>query len=359
MTVSNSTPVKRPMSNRMMLLGGAAALLLSSSVIAHENGAQHQPQAVSMNTEVQDHSAHLGQSKSKQEKPAGKFAKDASGSRWGKNYFPNTLLTNQDGEQVRFFDDLVKDRVVAINFIFTSCKDSCPLETTRLNKVKDILGDRVGKDIFFYSITIDPDRDTPEVLKAYMEQYKIGPGWSFLTGDEQEIIELRKRLGLYIEEIQNNKDNPDDHNLSLILGNQATGRWMKRSPFENPHVLATQLGDWLHNWKNKPASFNDYANAPELREVSAGEVLFRTRCSSCHGFGKEGAGPDLLGVSQKRDPAWLKRWLKEPDKMLEEGDPLALSLLDKYKITMPNMRLTEQDVEDLMTFMKEEDKRPR
>lgn len=360
MTVTNSTPVKRPTPTRLILAHSVVALMLSSTALA-QDGADHasspekQPQTVSMKTE--DHSAAPEHSKSKQENTASTSSKGASENRWGKNYFPNTLLTNQHGEQVRFFDDLVKGKVVAINFIFTSCKDSCPLETTRLRKVQEILGDRVGKDIFFYSITIDPARDTPEVLKAYTERYKIGPGWSFLTGDEQEIIELRKKLGLYLEEIQNNKDNPDDHNLSLILGNQATGRWMKRSPFENPHVLATQLGDWLHNWKTKSAYFNDYTNAPKLREVSPGETLFRTRCSSCHSFGQEGPGPDLLGVVEKRDPAWLKRWLQEPDKMLEEGDPLAMSLFEKYQIPMPNMRLTDQDVQDLVAFMEEEDKR--
>ena len=86
---------------------------------------------------------------------------------WGKNYFPNSTLITKDGEQVEFFDDLIKDKVVAINFIFTSCVDSCPLETARMKNVRQILGDRVGKDIFFYSISIDPRTDTPAVLKAY------------------------------------------------------------------------------------------------------------------------------------------------------------------------------------------------
>jgi len=65
---------------------------------------------------------------------------------------------------------------VAINFIYTSCPNSCPLETARLMKVKRILGDRVGRDVFLYSITIDPERDTPEVLKEYAEKFQIGPG---------------------------------------------------------------------------------------------------------------------------------------------------------------------------------------
>jgi protein SCO1/2 len=68
-------------------------------------------------------------------------------------------------------------------------------------------------------------------------------------------------------------------------------------------------------------------------------------------------GPDLLAVAKKRDRIWLARWLKEPDKMLEEKDPLAMSLFEKYKISMPNMRLTEKDVENIIGFMEAEDKR--
>ncbi len=156
---------------------------------------------------------------------------------WGKNYFPNVTLITQDGEAVKFFDDLIENKVVALNFIYTSCEDSCPLETAQLKRTYDILGERMGKDIFFYSISIDPETDNPAVLKAYKQKFKIGPGWTFLTGNEAEIIQLRKKFGLYIEDLPSD----DDHNISMIIGNQASGRWMKRSPFENPHVLATHL----------------------------------------------------------------------------------------------------------------------
>ena len=270
---------------------------------------------------------------------------------WGRDYFPNPTLITQDGEKVKFFDDLIKDKVVAINFIFTSCEDSCPLETARMKNVSEILGARIGKDIFFYSISIDPMTDTPAVLKAYKKKFRIGPEWTFLTGDETEIINLRKKLGLYAEELEAGEEDLEDHNLNLIIGNQSTGRWMKRSPFEDPYILATQIGDWLHNWKTASANKASYADAPTLRKLDPGESIFRTRCSSCHAFGKDGVGPDLLGVTNNRDPVWLTRWLKEPDKMLAEKDPLATSLFNQYKIAMPNMRLTERDIEDIIQFM--------
>ncbi|VAW67978.1 Cytochrome oxidase biogenesis protein Sco1/SenC/PrrC, thiol-disulfide reductase involved in Cu(I) insertion into CoxII Cu(A) center, partial [hydrothermal vent metagenome] len=122
-------------------------------------------------------------------------------SRYGENYFPNIELTNQDGKKFRFYDDLIKDKVVSINFIFTSCQNVCPLETARLKEVYNLLEDRIGKDLFMYSITVDPERDSPEVLKEYMNKFDIGPGWQFLTGKKEDIDALRVKLGLYIQDL--------------------------------------------------------------------------------------------------------------------------------------------------------------
>jgi cytochrome oxidase Cu insertion factor (SCO1/SenC/PrrC family) len=265
---------------------------------------------------------------------------------------------------VRFFDDMIKGKVVVINFIFTSCTDSCPLETARLRQVQQLLGDRVGRDVFFYSISIDPQTDTPEVLKKYAEKFKVAPGWLFLTGQKADITELRQKLGMFIEGVDNGRTK--DHNLSLIIGNQSTGRWMKASPFENPYILADQLGNSLQNWKLASSHTNDYADAPEIRTPSLGEQIYRTRCSSCHTLGMEeggvvsmhSIGPDLLGVTRARDPLWLGRWLREPDKMLEEKDPLATQLFGQYnQVAMPNLRLAENDVAAVLAFLESESDR--
>ncbi|WP_433771947.1 SCO family protein [Pseudomonas putida] len=284
------------------------------------------------------------------------------GTPWGKDYFPNTELVNQDGQKVRFFDDLIKDKVVAINFIFTSCTDSCPLETARLLQVQKVLGDRVGKDIFLYSISIDPETDTPKVLKKYADKFKIGPGWQFLTGNKDDITALRKSLGLFIDGIDNGRNK--DHNLSLIIGNQSTGRWMKSSPMENPYILADRLGKTLQNWKQPSAVNLDYASAPTLRPPSAGEQIYRTRCSSCHTLGDtqnagmRSIGPDLVGVTRQRDPQWLKRWIREPDQMLAEKDALAMQLYEQYNsLAMPNLRLGDKEINALLTYLAEETER--
>jgi protein SCO1/2 len=275
-----------------------------------------------------------------------------AGSRWRGDYFPNIPLLTQDGKTVRFYDDLIKDKVVAINFIYTHCSDSCPAETASMRQVQKALGERVGRDIFFYSISIDPEHDTPAVLKEYTERFRVGPGWTFLTGNKADITLLRKKLGLY------NEDESDqvsrDHSISLIVGNEATGKWIKRSPFDEPTVLARLLGYSLqqHAHSVNPEAMR-YDKAPRLLESSRGEDLFRSRCDSCHRLDSEDMlGPGLSGLTEKRDHAWLVRWLKEPDRMLAEKDPIAIQLFDRYnKLPMPNLRLSDTDVDALIAYM--------
>jgi len=296
-----------------------------------------------------------------------------SGSnRWGANYFPNVPLVTHEGETVHLFDDLIEGKVVVINFIYTTCGDVCPLDTARLKTVQQILGDRVGRDVFMYSITIDPDRDTPEALAEYAKRYRVGPGWTFLTGKESDILLLRKKLGLYMEGLEDKFD----HNMSFVIGNQRTGRWMKRSPMDNPHFIAEQIGGWLTNWK-APSEIinNNYAHAPELKPPSMGENLFRTRCTICHTIGagnaqhtiggdttiqidRHRAGPDLMHVTEKRDRAWLARWLANPEKMLAEKDPIALAIYSEYDgVIMPNLKLNEIEVNALIEYMAAESQR--
>ncbi len=279
-------------------------------------------------------------------------------SRWGAEYFPNVELVTHEGRTVRFFDDLLRDKVVVINFMYTSCPDACPLETARLAEVQDILGARVGADVFLYSISIDPARDSVAALASYAERFQVKPGWLFLRGAEEDVLLLRRKLGVLGE----GETELQDHSLSLVLGNQATGRWMRRSPFENAHVLADEIGTWLHNWKLAPRAGGDYAEAPELRRLTRGESLFRTRCSACHeigpGDGLARVGPNLLGVTAARDPLWLARWIREPDAMLAEGDPLATSLFEAWRrVPMPNMRLNELEVAALLEFLESESAR--
>jgi len=279
-------------------------------------------------------------------------------SPWGGDYFPNVELTDQDGKKHRFYDDLLKDKVVAINFIYTHCGDSCPVETANLKRVYALLSDRIGKDIFFYSISIDPKHDTPKVLKEYTERFKVGPGWSFLTGKKADIVLLQKKLSLYNSE---GEKKLSDHNTNFIIGNEGTGQWIKKTPYDEPMTLAVALGYSLHNNKVMPGGKHEgYEKAKPLPNISKSEEFFRYRCSSCHSLGKEdGLGPGLAGVTAKREHAWLKRWLIEPNKMLTEKDPIAIDLYNRFnKVQMPNLRLTDDDAEGLILYLQSTDKAP-
>jgi protein SCO1/2 len=272
----------------------------------------------------------------------------SAANRWGADYFPNVSLTTQDGTTVRFYDDLLKGKVVAINVIYTQCTDECPLETAKLAQVQRLLGERVGRDVFFYSITIDPKRDAPKVLKAYADKFGAGPGWLFLTGKEEDIKLVTKKLGL-----SRNSDfaNRDGHAASLMLGNEPAGQWMRNSAVDNPRFLAVKIGDIAGRRDQKPGK--SYAEVATLPTPDKAKFLFGSQCSACHTIGQgDKVGPDLLGVTTRRDRAWLERYLAEPETMLAEGDPIAIALFDKYKnVRMPNLRLSRDDVVALLSYL--------
>jgi len=268
-------------------------------------------------------------------------------NRWGSGYFPNVPLVTQDGATVRLYDDLLKGKSVAINVMYTSCKDECPLETARLVQLQKILGERMGKDIFFYSITIDPKRDTPEVLKAYAEKFGVGPGWLFLTGRDEDIKLATKKLGLAG---QRNAIRRDGHSASFMVGNEPAGLWMRNSAVDNPKVLATTIAGFL-GWKSASPGAS-YAEARPLT-LDTGEYFFQSQCSVCHTIGQgEKIGPDLLGVTTRRDRAWLARYLARPDRLLSEGDPTATALFQKYKnVRMPNLRLGSDEIDAVLSYL--------
>jgi len=278
----------------------------------------------------------------------------AAGGPWAAEYFPNVPLTTQDGTVVHFYDDLLKGNAVVINLIYTRCSASCPLETAKLVQVQRLLGDRVGKDVFFYSISIDPKHDTPEVLKAYAQRFHVGPGWLFLTGKEEDIQVVGKKLGL---SFLTGAGNRDGHPPALMIGHEATGEWMRNSTVENPKFLATMIGDFF-GWKTgKPV--RTYAAPARIPRSGKGEYLFSARCAACHTIGRgDGLGPDLLNVTTLRERGWLARYVAEPDRMLAEGDRIAAALFAKYKnVRMPNLGLDSEEVAALLSHIEQQSRK--
>ena len=284
--------------------------------------------------------------KSAERDPAGSGDVNSGSSR-----FPNVELLTQDGKKVRFYDDLIKGKVVAIELMYTTCKYNCPLETARLVQVQKLLGDRMGKDVFFYSITIEPHIDTPEVLKAYAGKYRIGPGWTFLTGKEADIDLISKKLGL---DFLPNPNDPDGHTPSLLIGNERTGLWMRTAALDNPKFMALKI-EQMMGYAPQPAKTVAANEGKAVKlNIDKGQYLYATRCAACHTIGNgDKVGPDLLGVTNVRDIKWLRRMIMEPDKLIEEKDPLATSLFMKYKqIRMPRLGLLEADVNTLIEYMR-------
>lgn len=278
-------------------------------------------------------------------------------ARWGAgssapgraDYFPNPVLTTHDGRRVRFYDDLLKGKTVAINTFFTSCSDVCPLSTAKMLELQRLFGDRVGRDIHFYSLSVDPIGDTPGSMRAYADRFGVGPGWTFLTGKPEDIQAITRRLGLGVVR---ETDPRESHSSTLMIGNEPTGRWMKHSSTDNPSFVAASAATFL-GW---PAEASGPVPGTQARtlKIDNGEYLFRNGCLPCHSIGHgDRIGPDLLGVHARRSEDWLRRFVRTPDQVLASGDPTALALVQRYRgVTMPNLGLSEADVEDILDYVR-------
>jgi cytochrome oxidase Cu insertion factor (SCO1/SenC/PrrC family) len=160
--------------------------------------------------------------------------KKASMAEGSARYFPNLVLLTQENKPVRFYDDMLKGKVVLINFLFTNCKGVCSPMTANLVKVQKYLGERVGREVLMLSISVDPLTDTPAVLKKYADSFKAQPGWYFLTGEKKNVDWVLYKLGGYVED-------KEKHTSVLIIGNEATGDWLKVHAMSNPTEIASAV----------------------------------------------------------------------------------------------------------------------
>ena len=171
------------------------ALILSAGILSAHLGAQRPPQDRSQETET-----------------VTQFD----------GYFPDVALVTQDGRRVRFYSEVLRGKTVLINFIFTQCEDLCPRTASNLRRVQDLLGDALGRTVYIVSISIDPANDTPGTLKTYAEHVGARKGWDFLTGNAKDIELIRRKLGVFDRE---EDDDPTLHTGMLVYGNEAKGVW--------------------------------------------------------------------------------------------------------------------------------------
>jgi protein SCO1/2 len=155
-------------------------------------------------------------------------------------YFTNVVLTNQDGQPMRLYADLLKDKVVIINTFFTTCVSVCPPMSRNLEKVQEWLGSRLGKDVHIISISVDLATDTPPRLKAFAEKYKARPGWYFLGGKKENVEFALRKLGQFV-------DSKDDHATVMIIGNLQTGLWKKAFGLARPDDLIVVVDSVLND----------------------------------------------------------------------------------------------------------------
>ena len=170
--------------------------------------------------------------------PAERVAASASVRMEG--YLPNIALRTHENETVRFYDDLVKGKVVVISFMYTGCDHICPLTTANLIGVQEILGDRVGRDVFLYGITLDPVLDTPNILKDYARNVGAKRGFTFLTEKFEDIELLRHKLGIYDPDPVIDADK-SQHGGIIVYGNEALGRWAAIPALVKPRSIVRAL----------------------------------------------------------------------------------------------------------------------
>ena len=143
-------------------------------------------------------------------------------------------LVDQHGNDVKFVSDVIGDRIVVMDFIYTTCTTVCPVISAVFNQVQDKLGDQLGDEVVLVSVTVDPIRDTPKRLKAYAANHKAGPDWIWLTGKKRTVDEVLDGLGAY-------STNFEDHPAMVLVGDGRSGEWSRFFGFPSPDRLVEQV----------------------------------------------------------------------------------------------------------------------
>jgi protein SCO1/2 len=172
-----------------------------------------------------DHAAHQAQAGAKPVAPQGVRISLA-----------DTALLDQDGRSVRLKSDVIGERIVVVDFIYTSCTTVCPVVSAVMAQAQAKLGARVGRDVALLTLTVDPVRDTPARLKEYGGRIGTGPGWTWLTGAKPQVDEALKVFGAYTP-------NYVDHPPLVLVGDAKAGKWVRFYGFPSPDQLVTAVDD--------------------------------------------------------------------------------------------------------------------
>lgn len=213
---------------------GLAPSATLTAMVEEAAGKSAGPPAASSSTSTPATSSATTTPTAGREEPGSEVKPNPAMAKEAASYFTNLELRTQDDQPVRFYDDMLKGKIVLINFMFATCKGACSPMTANMAKVQQYLGDHVGKEVRMLSISVDPTTDTPAVLKKYADSFKAKPGWYFLTGKKENVDWVLYKLGNYVED-------KNEHGLALLIGNEATGEWIKVHAMSNPSEIASAV----------------------------------------------------------------------------------------------------------------------
>lgn len=171
-----------------------------------------------------------------------------------KRYFPNVELVTHQGKKVRFYDDVLKDKIVVLNLMYADCQGVCPTITANLKNVQKILRQQINHEIFIYSMTIKPEQDTPARLREYAQMHGINNKyWTFLTGKPEEVDMLRHSIGFADPNPELDKDKAR-HSGMIRYGNEPMALWGTCQGSGEPEWIAQEIGFAIpRQFKKHPA----------------------------------------------------------------------------------------------------------
>ena len=145
-------------------------------------------------------------------------------------------LLTQDGKRVKFKSDVIGDKLVAMTFIYTFCTTVCPVYNAIFTQLQDLLGERQGREVILISLTLDPARDIPRRMKREAKKFKAKPGWYYLTGKQQNVVQVLKGLDAYYVDFE-------EHPPMALIGDGKTGTWRRFNGFPMPKQLLAMIDE--------------------------------------------------------------------------------------------------------------------
>ena len=160
---------------------------------------------------------------------------DAAAEEKARAFFTDLEVIDQNGKKQRFYSDVLKGRVVLVSFIFTNCEFACPMLAQKLKQTSAVMAESITDDVWFVSISVDPERDTPEAMKKFAERQGVDESrWIFLTGDKQNLETIVRKLGQYTPDVE-------AHTTLMLAGNDKTRHWTRVMPMLLPPDIAKQM----------------------------------------------------------------------------------------------------------------------